>query len=440
MDTHLLRAWEGERPNIVEAEGVELIDDQGRRYLDAASGVGVTALGYTNPEIVEAMAEQAARLPYAHALRFATQPAEELAAVIAAMLPGDLDAVFFTSGGSEATESAIKLARQLGVAMGHEAKWKVIGRVPSYHGNTIASLAAGWHAGRRTLYAPLLPPFPHVPAPNLYRGCELCREQTGCTLACAEELEHVIQQEGPETIAAFIAEPVVGAAGGALIPPSGYFAAVRAICRQYDVLLIADEVLTGFGRLGRTFGIEHFDVVPDILTFGKAVAAGYAPLAGLSLRRPLADTLGRRGPFVHHFTMSAHPVACAAGLTAQRIMQERQLVERGTALEKPFLSALARHAADAPLVGNIRGIGLLAGIELVRDRETKEPFPASAGMAGRAARLALDNGVVVYPGSGGVDGGEEGDYLLVMPPLVSTEEELEAMASRLGRALMGIVP
>jgi adenosylmethionine-8-amino-7-oxononanoate aminotransferase len=429
-------------PVFVRGEGVELIDDQGRRYLDAASGVGVTCLGYGVSEVVDAMRAQAEQLPYLHALRFEAPSAQHLADLVASVLPGDLDQVFFASGGSEANESVIKFVRQYWLEQGQPERWRVIGRRPSFHGNTLATLSVGWHAGRRQRHAPLLLPMPHIDAPNLYRGCAHCRaaggpaQQAGrCTLACAADLEAAIQEAGPETVAAFIAEPVVAAAGGALIPPSGYFAGIREICDRYDVLFVADDVFTGFGRLGTWSGMERFGVLPDIVVFAKGITAGYAPLGGFAARGALVEPFRKgSGRFEHNFTYGAHPVAAAVGVSVIGILQRDHLIERVAAAEPLFSRLLRDHLSELPAVGDIRAMGLLAGVELVADTGTGQPFPPSAAIAARATRLALDEGVIVYPCSGGVDG-ESGDYLLLAPPFVTSDEDLERMAERTGRAL-----
>jgi len=429
-------------PVFVSGEGVELIDDQGRRYLDAASGVGVTCLGYGAGEVVDAMRIQAEQLPYLHALRFEAPSAQRLADLVADVLPGDLDQVFFASGGSEANESVIKFVRQYWLERGEPERWRVIGRRPSFHGNTLATLSVGWHAGRRQRHAPLLLPMPHIDAPNPYRGCAGCRGAGGpgqlpgrCTLACAADLETAIREAGPQTVAAFIAEPVVAAAGGALIPPPGYFAAVREICDRYDVLFVADDVFTGFGRLGTWSGMERFGVLPDIVVFAKGITAGYAPLGGFAARGALVEPFRKgSGRFEHNFTYAAHPVAAAVGVAVIGILRRDRLIERVAAAEPLFSRLLREHLGELPVVGDVRSIGLLAGVELVADRGTGQPFPAPAGIAARAARLALEEGVIVYPCSGGVDG-ERGDYLLLAPPFVTSDEDLERMAERTGRAL-----
>jgi adenosylmethionine-8-amino-7-oxononanoate aminotransferase len=434
-------------PVFVRGEGVELIDDHGRRYLDAASGVGVTCLGYSAGEVVDAMREQAGTLPYLHAMRFEAPPAQQLADLVASVLPGDLGQVFFASGGSEANESVIKFVRQYWLERGEPERWKVIGRRPSFHGNTLATLSVGWHAGRRRRHAPLLLPMPHIGTPNSYRGCEFCRTPEAdtpadgqdhaarCTLACAAELEYAIQQAGPETVAAFIAEPVVAAAGGVLVPPPGYFQAIREICDLYQVLFVADEVFTGFGRLGTWSGMERFGVLPDITVFAKGITAGYAPLGGFAVRNALVEPFRQgSGRFEHNFTYAAHPVAAAVGIAVIGILQRDRLVERVAAAEPMFARLLRDRLGELPVVGDVRSMGLLGGVELVADTGTRQPFPASAAIAARATRLALDEGVIVYPCSGGLDG-EAGDYLILAPPFVTSDDELEQMVRRTGRAL-----
>jgi adenosylmethionine-8-amino-7-oxononanoate aminotransferase len=422
-------------PVFVRGEGVELIDRDGRRYLDAVSGVGVTCLGYGVAEVVDAMRAQAEQLQYLHSMRFESLPGRELADLVAQVTPGDLDQIFFVSGGSEANESAVKFARQYWLERGQPDRWRVIGRWPSFHGNTLATLSIGWHAARRKRHAPLLLPLPHVETPNIYRGCGHCRQTGTCTLACAGELERRILEVGPETVAAFIAEPVVGAAAGALVPPDDYFPAIREICDRYEVLFIADEVFTGFGRLGRWFGMQRFDVLPDIAVFAKGISGGYAALGGFAVSSALLEPFQRgSGRFEHNFTFAGHPVAAAVGATVVRILQRERLVERVASLEQQFFEGLRGHLEELPIVGDVRGMGFLAGVELVADQRTKRPFPASSGVAARATRIALQEGVIVYPCGGGIDG-EAGDYILLAPPFVTSEEDLERMSERFGRAL-----
>jgi adenosylmethionine-8-amino-7-oxononanoate aminotransferase len=431
---HLLRAGLGEGvPSFVDADGIDLITAEGGRVLDAISGVGVTCLGYGSSPIAERMAEQAKSLQFVHALRFDTPVQHALAERVTRLTPPGLDSCFFVSGGSEAAETAIKFARQYWLARGRRDKWKVVGRWPSFHGSTLGTLSAGWHKGRRAAHQPLLLDFPHIEAPNGYRGCGHCRGGNGCTLACADELERVLVREGAGSIAALIVEPIVGAAGGAHVPEPDYFARLRAICDQHEVLLIADEVITGFGRTGTWFAMEHWDVQPDVITFAKGVSAGYAPLGGIVVHDDLVTTLrSGAGRFEHNFTMAGHPVACAAGCAAVDELVRIDapgIVRRNEAALFDSLSS----TADLPVVGDIRGKGYLVGIELVRSRESKAPFDPEVRAADVVARRALDEGLLVYPCAGGADG--IGDHLLVMPAFVTPPSRFTEIGEKLRRAV-----
>jgi adenosylmethionine-8-amino-7-oxononanoate aminotransferase len=418
---------------FVAGDGVELVTESGDRVFDAISGVGVTCLGYTVPAIVDAMAEQARTLPYLHAMRFETPVLRELGERLARLTPAGLNFAFFVSGGSEAVESAIKLARQYWLERDEPGKWRIVGRWPSFHGNTIAALAAGWHRARRLRHQPLLLDFPHIEAPNSYRGCGHCRDEGSCTLGCAEELERVLIREGASTVAAFIAEPIVGAAGGAFVPHPEYFPLVREICDRHDVLLIADEVITGFGRTGAWFAVDHWSVEPDVIVFAKGVSAGFAPLGGLAIRDSVVAAFSAgSGRFEHNFTMAGHPVACAAGCAALEEFERIDAPARVRDLEGPFFESL-NGLRDARLVGDIRGKGLLAGIELVADKTTKQPFEPNLAVAERVARRALAEGVLVYPCTGAADG--IGDHLLLMPAFVMPPELFVELARRLRRAM-----
>jgi adenosylmethionine-8-amino-7-oxononanoate aminotransferase len=429
---HLLRPDVGvASPVFVAGEGVDLITDTGARVLDAVSGVGVTCLGYDQPRIAEAMAAQAHELPYVHALRFETPVQQELADRVAALAPGGLDRCFFVSGGSEATESAIKFARQYWLERGRPGKWRIVGRRPSFHGNTLASLSAGWHRDRRARHQPLLLDFLHIDAPNGYRGCSICRG-AGCTADCARALEHLLARER-DSVAAFIAEPLVGAAGGAIVPPPGYFEAIREICDRHDVLLIADEVITGFGRTGRWFGIEHEGVEPDLLLFAKGVSAGFAPLGGFVVQERLVEAFrDASGRFEHNFTMAGHPVACAAGVAAIDALVELDAPALVARHECALFAAL-EPLRESPLVGDVRGRGFLVGVELVMDRRTKQPFPPAAGVAARLGALALDAGVLIYPCAAGDDG--LGDHFLLMPAFVTPPDRFGEIAGAITQAL-----
>lgn len=424
-------------PLIERGEGVYLYGVDGRRYLDACGGALVVNVGHGSREVVGAMAEQATKVGFAHTNRFETEALWEAADRVAALAPGDLERVYFVGSGSEAVESAVKLARQYHRDRGNAGKYKVIGRWQSYHGNTLGALSVGGDVKRRRPYAPMAVDFPHIPAPYCYR-CRFGREYPGCGLECAQALEREILAEGPENVAAFIAEPVIGNSVAAFMPPKEYYPAVREICDRYDALFVADEVMAGFGRTGRNFSIDHWGVAPDIITFGKGVSSGYAPLAGIIASKKIVDVLLEKsgGRFVHGHTYAGHPVSAAAGAAVLRIIERDGLVERSRAEGEVLLEKI-RGLAGHPSIGEIRGIGLMVGIELVRDRTTKEPFDLRLAISERLTRLALEEGVLLYPGSGCADGAS-GDSILIGPPYTITRSEMDEIVRALDKCLTQI--
>ncbi len=424
-------------PLAVRGEGVFIYDRHGHRYLDGCSGALVANLGHGREDIARAIADQAARLAYVHGGAFTTEPAETLARMLAALAPGDLNRVFLVSGGSEATETALKMARQYWVERGRPEKYLVISRRLSYHGATLGALAMSGHAARRRPYRPLLADFPQIPPCYHYR-CPFCEDEPDCNLRCAYALEEEILRVGPEYVAAFIAEPVVGAAAGATTPPPGYFEAVRRVCDRYDVLFIADEVMTGFGRTGRMFGIEHWATVPDIIAAGKGLSAGYAPLGAVIAREEIYRTIqSGSGGFIHGFTYSGHPPSAAAGVAVLTILQEEGLVEAAARQGEYLKAGLLRLQDRHPIIGEVRGKGLMLGLEFVRDRTKKEPFARGLKVSERVVAAALRRGLCVYPGSGTVDG-VRGDHILVGPPLVISRAELDLLLSALDGALSDV--
>ncbi|HEY7067283.1 MAG TPA: aspartate aminotransferase family protein [Chloroflexota bacterium] len=416
-------------------EGCYLYDAEGRRYLDGAAGFVVANLGHGNAEVADAMAQQARTLALAPFTVFVNEPALRLAARLARYTPGDLDHAVFTSGGSEAVEVAVKLARQYWVEAGQPSKYKIVGRWQSYHGNTLGTLAIGGNRPRRRPYAPLLVDLPKIPACYPYRRPpEVPAAEWGPR--GADALEATILAEDPDTVAAFIAEPVVGATLGSAPAPPGYFQRIRQICDRYDVLFIADEVMTGFGRTGRRFGVEHWDVVPDLMAVAKGITAGYAPLgAAICTARVYEAFRPPRGSgqFVNLFTYGANPLCCAVGDVVLRLTEEQDLAGRADRVGA-YLRRRLEPLTDSPLVGDVRGLGLMLGLEFVQDKATKEPFPPAARIAARVAEAALQRGLFVYPGTGTVDG-ERGDHLMVAPPLVITEAECDELAANLTAAL-----
>jgi hypothetical protein len=416
-----------EFPCAVRGEGAWITDAEGRRYLDGSSGAMVAAIGHGVAEIADAVAAQMREVAYVSGLMFTNPAVEALADELADVLPPPLHYAYFLCSGSEAIEAAVKLARQYWCETGRATKWKVVSRVPSYHGNTLAALALSGREHYRALYGPLLTPFPRIAAPDPYR-------HPGCPACTGDALEQAIVEEGPETVAAFLFEPIVGSSGGAVVPDRSYVERVADICRRYDVLLMADEVLCGMGRTGRWFAFEHFGVTPDILVLGKGLTGGYAPLSAVVSRRDILERLARgTGYFNHAQTYSHTPVICAAGVATLRYMKRLNLVERARTLEPALFGALRPLTARRG-VGDVRGKGLLAAVEFVADRDAKAPFARGDRIAERVAEQAFARGLIVWPNVGHVDG-NRGDLVVVAPPLVATEGDLAEIGERLSASI-----
>jgi adenosylmethionine-8-amino-7-oxononanoate aminotransferase len=422
------------KPVIVRAEGVRLWDTDGNEYIDASSGaVAVISIGHGREEVVEAMAAQARRVAYVHGGLLQHGVGEELARELAAVAPGNLNRVMFVSGGSEANEAAIKLARQYHLLRGKSEKHLVIGRERSYHGMTLGALSVSGYESRRRFFEPLLLQQPRAMACDHYR-CPICADDLGCTLACADDLEQVINSVGADRVAAFIAEPIVAAAGPGLTPPPGYYERVRELCDRHDILFIADEVVTGFGKTGRWFGIQHWNAVPDVMTCAKGLSGGYVPLGAMIIGDHVASVFEQAGvPFAHGHTYMEHPVTCAAGLAVLRVIQREGLVENAARQGEYLFAHLRDLAAEHPFIGDVRGKGLLAGIELVADRETKRPFDPALGVTQLLLNAARSRGLMLYPGQS--IPGVAGDQVLVSPPLIVTRDDVDEIAMRLAQAL-----
>jgi adenosylmethionine-8-amino-7-oxononanoate aminotransferase len=414
---------------IARAEGVWLHTTDGARILDAAGGAITVNVGHGRREVAEAAARALERTGYVVPV-FATEERVRLVERLQQRwLPGDVSRVYFASGGSEAMDAAIRLARQHHVAAGRPERWKVIGRELSYHGTTLATLAVGGNEKRRKPFGPLLLDLPKAPACYCLR-CPLGLRYPACEVACADALEDVIQREGPETVAAFVAEPVVGSTAGAVAPPAEYWPRVAEVCRRHGVLLIADEVMTGFGRTGRRFGVEHWDVVPDILVGGKGLTGGYAPLCGVFATEAVVAPLAAARDELMFYTFGGHPAACAAADAVLEILEREDLVRRAAAMGERLRKALApleRH----PHVAEVRGLGLLQAVELVRDRATLEPFPAAARVTGRVVVEGIRRGVFFYPG--GADPAR--DAICLGPPFVIDDAEIELLVGVLHEAI-----
>ena len=410
-------------PMASHGEGIYLYDESGKRYIDGSGGALVVNIGHGQKEILRSMTEQMGRLGYVHGTQFTTKAMEKYAEALADVLPKGLEKIYFLSGGSESIEAAIKLARQYFLESGQSQRWRVVARWHSYHGNTLGALSLTGRIGMRRPYLPLLIDFPHFPPPYCYR-CPFGLAYPECELECSKALENVILMEGPETISAVILEPVIGATVGAVVPPNGYLSSIRGICDHYGILLIDDEVMTGIGRTGRWFAIEHWGVTPDIMVLGKGMSGGYFPLSAMITRGEFVDRLKEKtGGFVHGHTFSHHPVACAVGLAVLEYIRKHQLVEKGAGRGEYLLKGLEELKA-LPFVGDVRGKGLMTAIEFVKDQKTKEPFPRADKFAERVIDLAFENGLILYPGTGFVDG-VNGDMVMVAPPLIIEENQID---------------
>ncbi len=422
-------------PTASHGEGCFLVDTDGKRYFDGSGGAAVSCLGHSNDRVRQAIKDQVDQLAFAHTGFFTSDPAEQLADLLIANAPGDLDRVYLVSGGSEATESAIKLARQYFTERGEPQRRHLIARRQSYHGNTLGALSAGGNAWRRAQFAPLLIEVSHIAPCYEYvdRAEDESPEDYG--RRAAQELEDEILRLGPDTVMAFMAEPVVGATMGAVPAAPGYFKRIREICDTYGVLLILDEVMCGMGRTGHLFACEAEGVTPDILCIAKGLGAGYQPIGAMLCSRTIYDTIAAgSGFFQHGHTYLGHPVAAAAGLAVLHELLERDLVSqvraRGAYLETRLRERFAQH----PHVGDIRGRGLFWGIEFVADRATKAPFDPALGLAGKLKKTAFAEGLICYPMPGTRDG-RHGDHVLLAPPFIASEEELDDALDRLARAV-----
>lgn len=414
-------------PQIVRGEGCYVYDETGRRFFDAASGVGVATLGHGVAEIGEVVARESASLPYVYNAGFTHPWQERFAAEVAAVMPQELTSVFFASGGSEANESALKLARQYHVETGSPSKYKCLSRDLSYHGCTLATLSLSDRPSWSKMYEPLLTNVQRVAAPYEYR-CSLCSSSKGCNLACADNLEEMILREGPETVAAFIAEPVLGTTAAGVMPPAGYYQRIRDICDRHNVLFIADEVLVGYGRTGKWTAMDHWGVVPDMITLGKALGAGYAALAAVVASQRVVEAIAHgSGRFTHGFTYGGMPISCLVGSEVHRQMQEKKLIEHVEAVGDRMHRGLNELKDRRNCIGEIRGAGLLAGIEFVADRATKKPYPASHGFTGRVVADAFDRGVIILAGMPGLNGPHGGDHVQLSPPYVSSASEIDLL-------------
>ncbi|MDL2298653.1 aminotransferase class III-fold pyridoxal phosphate-dependent enzyme [Synergistaceae bacterium OttesenSCG-928-D05] len=422
--------------NAVRGEGIYIYDADGKAYIDGCCGALVSNLGHAVPEIADAISKQCHTLEFAHPSRWSVSVAEEAAAAVADFAPADLNSVWFVSGGSEAIESAVKLARQYYVERdgADTSKHLTIGRWNSYHGSTLGTMAIAGSMPRRRLFAPLYRESPKVAAHYCYR-CPFEQTYPSCKLLCARQLESEIRRIGPQYITSFIAEPVGGSTVAALMPPKEYLPMVREICDKYDIMLIADEVMSGCGRTGRNFAVDHWGVVPDIIATAKGLAAGFVPTGGIIARDYIVDAIKNgSGAFGHGHTYNGNPVSAAAVVAVMKYMKEHDVVNNAAKVGKLFGEGLQKIAEANPMVGEVRGIGLMWGFELVKDKASKAPFEKSANAAAVATKACIDELLIIYPGGGMIDG-IEGDNFMIAPPLVTTEEQAKEILRRLEAGL-----
>lgn len=423
-----------ELPVAVRAEACTIWDAQGRAYLDAAGGAIVVNVGHGRGSIVDAMERQARAFTYVHGTTFTTEPLETYARAVGRYLPVDDPAIYPVSGGSEAIESCLKLVRSYHLARREPDRTVVIARWGSYHGNSLGALDLSGREPLRRPYEPWLGRFRHVSAAYSYRAGEAAAHALGDTAALAAELESAIAEAGPGRVAAFVAEPIVGATLGAVAPPDDYWPAIAEVCRRHGVLLVADEVMTGFGRTGRWFGMDHWGIRADVMAAAKGVAGGYFPLGLAVASGNVYDTITAGGGFVHGFTYSHSPVGAAVALEVLRILETERLVEASAEKGERLLTLVSDRLGGHPNVGEVRGRGLLVGVELVADRATRRPFPRSARLIESVMAEATGQGLLIYHGTGNADG-TNGDTVLLGPPFVVTDHELETIADCLGEAV-----
>ncbi len=428
-------------PIAVRGEGCWITDEKGRRFLDAAGQAAVVSIGHGVQEIGRAMAAQSSQIAFAHTSQFHTAQAEKLAARLLALAPANFrkgGRVYFTSGGSEATETAIKLVRQYHLETGQKNRYRVLSRRQSYHGSTLGAMSVSGNVARRAPYEPLIADWGHI-APCFCYHCPFEKTFPQCELACADDLQTHLDGSKKEDAAAFIFEPVVGATLGAAVPPDGYASRIAEICRKNGILLIADEIMTGMGRTGKPFAVQHWGIEPDLILVGKGVASGYAPLGAVLVSARVAEAFERgSGAFMHGFTYQAHPVCTAAGNAVLDYLESQKLFDRVVPAGKNLRDALSTLLSH-PHVGDVRGLGLLLGVEFVKDKSTREPFPKSENIAEKIRQACLEENVLTYPTQGCVDG-LRGDHILLAPPFTISPEESALIPRALQSALAKAFP
>ncbi|UBU47660.1 aspartate aminotransferase family protein [Cobetia amphilecti] len=434
--SHVLhRNLNQEYPTAVKGDGPYIVDREGRRYLDASGGAAVSCLGHSDEAVAQAIKDQVSQLAYAHTSFFTSDPMEQLADFLIERAPAGLDSVYFVSGGSEAVEAALKLARQYFVEIGQPQRKHLIARRQSYHGNTLGALATGGNAWRRQQFEPLLINVSHVSPCYAYRDQQPDETPEAMGIRLAAELEEEILRLGAENVMAFVAEPVVGATLGAVTAVPGYFKRIREVCDRYGVLLILDEVMCGMGRAGSLFAAEQEGVTADLITIAKGLGAGYQPIGATLVSQRIRDAIANgSGFFQHGHTYIGHATACAAALAVQQTIESRDLLTRVNVLGEGLKARLNERFAHHPHVGDIRGRGLFQGLELVADRDSRKPFDASLKLHARLKKAAMAEGLMCYPMGGTLDG-RQGDHILLAPPFILQESHLDEITAKLGRAI-----
>tara|TARA_R110002167_G_scaffold80291_5_gene220736 strand:+ start:3692 stop:5020 length:1329 start_codon:yes stop_codon:yes gene_type:complete len=436
--THVFhRHTQSSYPIAVGGEGPYLIDSQGRRYLDASGGAAVSCLGHSDPDVIAAIQKQVGTLAYAHTSFFTTEPMEQLADYLISKAPAGLEYVYFVSGGSEAVEAALKMARQYFMEIGQPQRSRVIARQQSYHGNTLGALATGGNAWRRAQFEPLLTEVSHISACYAYRGQAPGETKDAYSTRLAAELEQEILRLGADQVMAFVAEPVVGATLGAVPAVSGYFKKIREVCDRYGVLLILDEVMCGMGRTGTLFASEQEGVTPDLTTVAKGLGAGYQPIGATLVSSKIYNAIAQgSGFFQHGHTYIGHATACAGALAVQRVIESKQLLPQVVRLGEQLMLRLKDRFGEHPHIGDIRGRGLFQGLELVADRDSKTPFDPALKLNAKIKKAAMAAGLMCYPMGGTLDG-LRGDHILLAPPFILQESHLDELVEKLDIAING---
>jgi adenosylmethionine-8-amino-7-oxononanoate aminotransferase len=431
MTSNLFYQSRQPRPMLDYADGIYLYDISGKRYLDGSSGAMVSNIGHSNASVLAAMQKQMEKSTFGYRLHFQNQPAEDLATKLAGLLPGDLNRVFFVSGGSEAVESATKLARQYAIAIGQDSRYKVISRFPSYHGCTLGALALTGYEPLSQPFSPMLQAMPSIAAPMCYLDTDdLTDDERG--MKYANLLQDEIIAQGAETVLAFLMEPIGGASTGALVAPDSYYGRIREICDEFGVLLIYDEVMTGVARTGSFVAADHWGIVPDIMALSKGLGSGYVPLGATVAREHIVETVLDDGGFLHGFTYAGNPLACAAGLVVLEQIEELGLIENANAMGDLVEEEMLALMQDYDFIGDVRGKGLLRAFELY-DRDTLKPLPAQWNAHSRIVDICYDKGLIIY--SRRTRGGAEGDHFLVCPPLIITADGVAEIFVTIRQAL-----